>query len=304
MGIDARRTPDERFADLPDFPFAPHHLEALPGFEGLRLHYLDEGPADGPVVLCLHGQPSWCFLYRHMIPVFVRAGCRVLAPDWFGFGRSDKPTDDEVYTWEFHHRTMRGFIEALGLQRVTLVCQDWGGLLGLTLPVTHPDLIENLLVMNTALAVGQNPGRGFMQWLEFVKSTPDFDVARLMQRAIPGCSDEVASAYVAPFPDVTYKAGVRRFPLIVPISPDMEGASVSREAAAFWSTTWQGKSFMAVGAQDPVLGPPVMKLMRGLIRGCPEPMILEDAGHFVQESGRPIAEAAVAAFFAGPSHAP
>ena len=297
MTIDALRTPDERFSDLPDFAFAPHYREDLPGYEGLRLHYLDEGPADGPVVLCLHGQPSWCFLYRRMIPVFTAAGCRVLAPDWFGFGRSDKPTDDAVYTWDFHHGTMLAFVEAMQLQRITLVCQDWGGVLGLTLPVTHPALIDNLLVMNTALAVGARPTQGFLEWLDFVKNTPDFDVARLMKRSIPGATDEVVAAYAAPFPDVRYKAGVRTFPLLVPIEPEMDGASVSQKAAGFWSTKFEGKSLMAVGVQDPVLGMPVMKMMQQLIRGCPEPIVLEEAGHFVQEAGEPIARAAVEAFF-------
>ncbi len=297
MPIDALRTDDERFSGLPDFAFAPHYLEDLPGYEGLRLHYLDEGPTDGPVVLCLHGQPSWSFLYRHMIPVFVQAGCRVLAPDWFGFGRSDKPIDDDVYTWDFHHGTMLAFVDAMQLQRITLVCQDWGGLLGLTLPLTHPELIENLLVMNTALAVGSRPSKGFLAWLDFVRSNPDFDVARLMKRAIPGATDEVVAAYDAPFPDARYKAGVRRFPLIVPIDPTMDGAAASQKAASFWSTRYEGKSLMAVGEQDPVLGLPVMKVMQQLIRGCPEPIVLPQAGHFVQEEGAPIASAAVQAFF-------
>lgn len=296
MTIEFVRTPDARFANLPEWDHAPSYLEDLPGFEGLRLAYVDAGPKDGPVMLCLHGQPSWSYLYRKMIPVFVEAGHRVLAPDWFGFGRSDKPTQDEVYTWDFHRNTMVAFVEALGLERVTLVCQDWGGLLGLTLPVTHPELIERLIIMNTALAVGTNPGKGFMEWLEFVKQNPDFDVVGLMKRAIPGVRDEVVAAYGAPFPDARYKAGVRRFPLIVPISPDMDGAAMAQQAASFWSTKWSGPTFMAVGAKDPVLGPKVMAMMRMMIRGCPEPLVLDDAGHFVQESGELVARAALEAF--------
>jgi haloalkane dehalogenase len=296
MAIESLRTPDERFAELPDWPYEPHYIDDLPGYEGLRLAYVDEGPADGPVVLCLHGQPTWSYLYRKMIPVFVEAGHRVLAPDWFGFGRSDKPIADEVYTWGFHHKTMLAFVERLGLERITLVCQDWGGLLGLTLPVTHPELIERLIIMNTALAVGTDPGQGFRDWLAYVEAKPDFDVAGLMKRSIPGASDELATAYAAPFPDARYKAGVRRFPLLVAIEPDMEGADTARQAASFWSTRWSGPSFMAVGAQDPVLGPKVMKMMRAMIRGCPEPLVLEDQGHFVQESGDVVARAALAAF--------
>lgn len=296
MSIEFRRTPDDRFDALPDWPYAPRYLEDLPGYAGLRLAYVDEGPRDGPVVLCLHGQPSWSYLYRKMIPVFVEAGHRVLAPDWFGFGRSDKPTDDAVYTWDFHHGTMTAFIQAMQLERVTLVCQDWGGVLGLTLPVTHPDLIARLIIMNTALAVGQNPGKGFMQWLDYVKNTPDFDVAGLMRRSIPGATEQLAAAYGAPFPDVSFKAGVRRFPLIVAISPDMDGASVSIKAASFWSSTWRGPTFMAVGELDPVLGPKVMALVRSMIRGCPAPLMLPDQGHFVQESGDVVARAALQAF--------
>ena len=296
MTIDALRTPDERFVGLPDWPYEPRYLEHLPGYEGLRLAYVDEGPRDGPVVLCLHGQPTWSFLYRKMIPVFVEAGHRVLAPDWFGFGRSDKPREDAVYTWDFHHGMMTAFVDALKLERVTLACQDWGGVLGLTLPVSHPQLIERLLIMNTALAVGVHPGKGFMQWLEFVKDNPDFDVSGLMRRGIPGVSEEVAAAYGAPFPGVEYKAGVRRFPLIVPVTPDMPGASLSREASGFWSKRWSGPTFMAIGKQDPVLGPPVMNMVRKVIRGCPEPLVLEDQGHFVQESGEVVARAALAAF--------
>jgi haloalkane dehalogenase len=296
MPIEFVRTPDQCFADLPDWPYAPHHLEGLPGYDGLRLAYVDEGPPDGPVMLCLHGQPTWSYLYRKMIPVFVAAGYRVLAPDWFGFGRSDKPVADEVYTWDFHHGSMLAFVDALGLERVTLVCQDWGGLLGLTLPVSHPTLIERLLVMNTALAVGMKPGPGFMDWLEFVKSNPDFDVTGLMRRAIPNVSEAVAQAYGAPFPDARHKAGVRRFPLLVAITPDMPGAEPARAAASFWSTKWSGPTFMAVGAKDPVLGPKVMQMMRTIIRGCPEPLVLEDQGHFVQESGDVVARAALEAF--------
>lgn len=299
MPIESLRTPDARFAGLADWPYTPRYLDELPGYEGLRLAYVDEGPAEGPVVLCLHGQPTWSYLYRKMIPVFVEAGHRVLAPDWFGFGRSDKPLADEVYTWDFHRGTMLAFVERLGLERLTLVCQDWGGLLGLTLPVDHPELIERLIIMNTALAFGTDPGQGFRDWLAYVKSKPDFDVGRLMKRSIPGAGDELAAAYAAPFPDQRYKAGVRRFPLLVAIEPGMDGVETARQAASFWSTKWSGPTFMAVGAQDPVLGPEVMKMMQQLIRGCPEPLVLEDQGHFVQESGEVVARAALAAFGAG-----
>ena len=293
------RTADERFAGLPGFPFAPHYLEGLPGYDALRVHYLDEAPAaavSGRTVLCLHGQPTWCYLYRKMIPVFVAAGHRVVAPDLFGFGRSDKPADDAVYTYGFHRGMLMRFIEALDLQRVTLVVQDWGGLLGLTLPMEFPDRIDRLVVMNTGLGVGHTLGPGFDAWKAFVASKPDFAIAAMMKRAVPGLTDAEAAAYEAPFPDRRYRAGVRRFPALVPVAPDMDGVDVSRRAAEFLRERWAGQSFMAIGMQDPVLGPPVMQVLAKTIRGCPPPLELPHAGHFVQEHGQEVAEAALAAF--------
>jgi haloalkane dehalogenase len=297
MSIEALRTADDRFEGLPDFPWEPHYNETLPGYDGLRMHYLDEGPRDAPVFLCLHGEPSWCFLYRKMIPVFLEAGGRVVAPDFFGFGKSDKPVDDDVYTFDFHRDSILHLVEALDLKRVTLVVQDWGGLVGLTLPLASAERYERLLIMNTALATGMAaPSPGFLAWRDFVASQPDFDVGGLMARAIPGLNDADRAAYEAPFPAAEYKAGVRRFPAIVPISPEMNGAATSQKAAAFWSNEWSGPTFMAVGAQDPVLGVDVMKMMRMVISGCPEPLILDDAGHFAQERGDVIARAALDAW--------
>jgi pimeloyl-ACP methyl ester carboxylesterase len=257
--------------------------------------YLDVGPAEGEVVLCLHGEPTWSYLYRKMIPVFTQAGLRVIAPDWFGFGRSDKPVADADYTWDFHHRSMLAFVAALGLQRVTLVVQDWGGLLGLTLPVSHPDLVQRLLIMNTGLGVGTRPSDGFMAWRDYVAHNPEFNVGELMARAEPSLTPEEVAAYQAPFPDPSYMAGARRFPALVPITEDAPGVEVSRAAALWWATQFEGQSFMAVGTLDPVLGVKVMERMRQVIKGCPEPMLVE-AGHFVQEHGEPVARAALAAW--------
>jgi pimeloyl-ACP methyl ester carboxylesterase len=287
--VDILRTPEDRFADLPDFPWAPEYVQV----NGLRMAYVDVGPRDGEVVLCLHGEPTWSFLYRKMIPVFVEAGMRVVAPDWFGFGRSDKPVDDADYTWDFHHGSMLGFVDALGLEQVTLVVQDWGGLLGLTLPVTHPDLVQRLLIMNTGLGVGTKPSDGFVAWRDYVAHNPEFHVGQLMRRSEPGLTDAEVAAYQAPFPDPRYMAGARRFPALVPTSEDMAGVEISRQAAMWWATEFAGQSFMAVGTLDPVLGPKVMQRMHQIIKGCPEPMLLE-AGHFVQEHGEPVARAALA----------
>ena len=297
MTLTAKRTPDERFLNLPGYTYPPHYVDDLPGYEGLRVHYVDEGPRDADqTLLCLHGQPSWSYLYRKMIPVFVDSGARVIAPDWLGFGRSDKPVDDAAYTFDFHRDMMLALITRLDLKNITLVCQDWGGILGLTLPMEMPERFNRLIVMNTALPVGQSPGAGFEAWKSFASSQPDMDVAALMQRGTPILTPEEAAAYGAPFPDKSYKAGVRRFPEMVMVSPDMEGVDIAKRAAAWWSNDWTGKTFMAVGAADPVLGPKQMHALRKTINGCPEPMIIEDGGHFVQEWGAPIASAALKAF--------
>lgn len=294
--IEALRTPDGRFSELPDYEFEPRYVEQLPGFEGLRMQYLDEGQPGGPVFLCLHGQPTWSYLYRKMIPIFAEAG-RVIAPDLFGFGRSDKPVDDEVYTFEFHRESLLRFIEALDLRHITIVCQDWGGLLGLTLPVEFPDRIERLIVMNTGIGTGERPlGDGFEAWKAYNRSQPDLAVGGLIKRATPILSAEEVAAYDAPFPDVRYKAGVRRFPELVPPTPDAPGAALSRRARDFLRDEWSGHTFMAIGMRDPVITPNAMRSLCAQIRGCPDPMLIEEAGHFVQEWGEPVARAALQAF--------
>ena len=295
----ALRTPDDRFASLPGFPYAPHYIEGLDGFPGLRMHFVAEGPQDAPVALCLHGQPTWGYLYRKMIPAFLDAGLRVLAPDLFGFGRSDKPAGESVYTFDFHRNALLAFCRHHALRGATLVCQDWGGLLGLTLPMDLPGAFDRLIVMNTALGTGDVPlGDGFLAWRAFNNSQPDMDIAGLMRRAVPGIDPAEAAAYAAPYPDATYKAGVRRFPNLVPDNPDAGGAALSRRARDWWGSEWTGQSFMAVGMQDPVLGPPAMRLLRTQIRGCPPPLELAQAGHFVQEAGAVIVEAALKHFAA------
>lgn len=295
---EALRTPEECFAHLPGFPFPPRYLSDLPGYEGLRLHYLDEGPEDAKeIFLCLHGQPTWSYLYRKMIPVFVAAGIRVVAPDLPGFGRSDKPVDDAVYTFSFHRNFLLAFIKKLALTNITLVCQDWGGLLGLTLPMEMPERFARLLVMNTGLGTGDVPlGEGFLAWRAYNNRMPDMDVAALMKRSTSTLSDAEAAAYAAPFPDARYKAGVRRFPNLVPDHPDADGAAVSRQARDWWSTQWDKPGFMAIGMKDPVLGPPVMAYLRRHIRGCPAPLEIAEGGHFVQEWGDEIARAALKSF--------
>lgn len=292
------RTPDERFRDLSGFTFEPHYINDLSGFDGLRLHYLDvnAGNSGKGTFLCLHGEPSWSYLYRRMIPHFAAAGHRVVAPDFFGFGRSDKPVQDAAYSFNFHRNTLLRFIKRLDLRDVTLVVQDWGGLLGLTVPMEMPERFSRLIVMNTTLARGVSPGPGFDAWKAYAKANPDMGVGGLMKRSTPHLTAAEVAAYDAPFPDERYKAGVRRFPQLVMVEPHMEGVDVSLKAAAWWSSEWRGKTFMAVGMKDPVLGPPIMSELRQIIHGCPAPLEIPDGGHFVQEWGDEIARAALAAF--------
>lgn len=295
--IDALRTPDECFENLPGYDFKPNYIETLEGYEGLRLHYLDEGnPYATEIFLCLHGEPSWSYLYRKMIPVFVENGIRVIAPDLLGFGKSDKPIDEDVYTFHFHRNYLMRFIERLDLQNITLVCQDWGGLLGLTIPQDMSGRFSRLLIMNTALNIGEGVNDAFREWKEDITGGTDVSLEYVMQKNEPRINDEEAKAYAAPFPTKDYKAGVRKFPHLVAETPDVDGVETSRDAIPFWSQQWSGESFMAIGMKDKMLGPDVMSHMKDLIKGCPEPMEIEEGGHFVQEHGGVIASAALEAF--------
>ncbi|MFX1433405.1 MAG: haloalkane dehalogenase [Promethearchaeota archaeon] len=292
------RTPEQRFKTLPDFPYKPNYLENLKGYDNLRIHYIDVGPKDSnEIFLCLHGQPTWSYLYRKMIPIFLKVGIRVIAPDYYGFGRSDKPINEEVYTFDFHRNSILEFIKKLNLDNITLVCQDWGGLIGLTLPMEMPKKFIRLVLMNTALATGDIPlSKGFIAWRDWNNNHPDLDPGRLLGRLCPHLTDEEKAAYRAPFPDTKYKAGIRRFPNIVPDNFNAPGAEISREARVYLRDEWSGETFMAVGMQDPVLGLPVMKYLRKVIHGCPKPFLMKEAGHFVQEWGDIVAQKALHQF--------
>ena len=298
---DALRTPDAAFDHLPDYPWAPRYVNDLPSIPGLRMHYIDEGPHDADVTwLCLHGNPAWSYLYRKMMPSFLSAGGRVVAPDMIGFGRSDKPKKEIFHTFDMHRQSLLDLIDRLDLQRVVLVVQDWGGILGLTLPMAAPERYQGLLVMNTTLATGEFPlSAGFLAWRDWCKSQPQFDVGKLLLRGNPYLSALEAAAYNAPFPDKGYRAALRAFPPMVPELTDSPGAAISRQAQEFWRNDWKGQTFMAIGQQDPVLGESVMRSLQNQIRACPEPMLLPNAGHFVQEQGREIAQAAVRHFTLG-----
>ncbi len=294
---DALRTPDACFASLPGYPWPANYISDLPSLAGLRMHYLDVGAPDAPITwLCLHGNPAWSYLYRKMIPLFEQAG-RVVAPDLIGFGKSDKPKKAASHTFTWHRQMLLELVERLDLRNVVLVVQDWGGLLGLTLPMAAPERYKGLLVMNTVLATGDVPlSPGFLAWRAMCAKTPDFDVARLFSRGNPQMSAGECAAYNAPFPDSGHRAALHAFPPMVPEFADSDGAAISRQARNFWREQWCGQSLMAIGAQDPVLGPPVMQALRAQIKGCPEPLLLPQAGHFVQEHGEEIARQAVTHF--------
>ena len=291
---DAVRTPDAQFSALPDYPWTAKYVSDLPTLAGLRMHYLDEGTHDAKITyLCLHGNPAWSYLYRKMIPEFLQAGHRIVAPDLIGFGKSDKPKKESAHSFGFHRQTLLDLVLRLDLQRVVLVVQDWGGLLGLTLPMDMPERFKGLLVMNTTLATGDAPlSAGFLAWREMCAKQPEFDIARLFARGNPQMSAAECAAYTAPFPDKGHRAATRAFPAMVPEGRESDGAAVSRAARDFWQTQWQGQTMMAIGLQDPVLGAPVMAQLRQSIRGCPEPLYIEEGGYFLQEVGAPIAQAA------------
>ena len=304
---DALRTPDAAFDDLPGYPWPPHYVSNLPALEGLRLHYLDEGEAEVAIeafgqttYLCLHGNPAWSYLYRKMIPVFLENGSRVVAPDLIGFGKSDKPKKDAFHTFSWHRQVLIELIERLDLQNIVLVVQDWGGILGLTLPhefYKKSNRIKGLLVMNTALGTGDAPlTQGFQDWREMCRKNPEFKIDKLFARGNPQMSPAECAAYMAPFPEKGFRAATRAFPPMVPDVPQADGAEVSRKARDFWQNEWDGPTLMAVGAQDPVLGLDTMRGLQELINGCPEPMVLDEAGHFVQEHGEEIAKLAVHVF--------
>ena len=285
------RTPDDRFADLADYPFAPNYVEvsdqADDGGSGtLRVHYLDEGPADAAPVLLLHGEPSWSYLYRHMIPPLVAAGHRVIVPDLVGFGRSDKPTEQSDYTYGRHVAWMQeAIVDHLDLRQVTFFGQDWGGLIGLRLVAENPDRFDRVVIANTGLPTGDfTPSEAFMSWQKFSQETPVFDIGFLVNAAtVRDLSEGEVAAYDAPFPDDTYKAGARIFPSLVPTQPDDPAAEANRAAWEVFKQ-WDKPFVCCFSDKDPVTAggdKPFLQLVPGA-EGQPHTTI-ENGGHFLQE---------------------
>jgi haloalkane dehalogenase len=291
------RTPDERFVGLADYDFEPHYAE-VPDADGgrLRVHYVDEGPVDAEVVLCLHGEPTWSFLYRKMIPVFVGAGYRAVAPDLVGFGRSDKPASRSDYTYQRHVDWTAAWLEQLDLARITLVCQDWGGLIGLRLVAEYSERFARVVAANTGLPMGEGaPSEAFMAWRKLSQEMPVMPVGQLVKAAcVKDVSQEVVNGYDAPFPDETFKEGARRFPVLVPISSDDPAGPANRSA---WEVLerWEKPFLTAFSDSDPITrgGDEVFKQRIPGTRGQPHTTI-RDAGHFLQEdSGEAFARAVV-----------
>jgi haloalkane dehalogenase len=289
--MDVFRTPDERFESLPGYAYEPHYVEV----DGLRLHHLDEG--SGPTVLCFHGEPSWSYLYRHMLDRLVGTGHRVVCPDLVGFGRSDKPTDQSWYTYERHVDVATRHLDRLDLDGVTVVVQDWGGPIGLRWAVEHPDRVARLVVLNTGLFTGR-VSKGFMAWREYAERTPDLPIGRIIQSATTTeLSPEVVAAYEAPFPTPESKAGAQRFPLLVPLAAEDPGAAemlAVRDALS----RWDKPALVAFSDGDPVFPfPQAGDRFTALIPTADEQVRIEGGAHFLQEDRGPqIVDAMLAAF--------
>lgn len=294
----ALRTDDNCFDKLADYPFRPHYL-MVDDTEGgeLRMHYVDEGPRDGAVVLLLHGEPSWSYLYRKMIPPLAEAGFRVVAPDLIGFGRSDKPSERSDYTYERHLGWLRSLLDQLKLSDITLFCQDWGGLLGLRLVAEQPERFARVMAGNTALPTGeQDMGEGFKAWQQASQNMPVFNTGKIINSGtVSDLPPEVIAAYDAPFPHESYKSGARQFPMLVPSSADNPDGQANKRA---WQSLMKfDKPFITVFSdKDPVTAGGD-KALQKLIPGCQGQahVTIKDAGHFLQEDkGEELAERLIA----------
>ncbi|SON63679.1 Haloalkane dehalogenase 1 [Mycobacterium simulans] len=276
---DVFRTPDSRFERLPGYDFEPHYLEV----DGLRMHYLDEGPREGSPVVCFHGEPTWAYLYRKMVTPLVAAGHRVIVPDFAGFGRSDKPTDRRWYTYDRHSELVAKVLGALDLHNAAVVVQDWGGPIGLRWAVENADRVEALMILNTGLFTGR-VSKGFMAWRDFAEKNPDLPVGFVIQGATTSqLSDDVVAAYEAPFPTAESKAGAAQFPLLVPISEDAPGVS-EMQAVSDELSRWHKPALVAFSDTDPVFPYPRSgQVFCDLIPSAHEQVRIEGAAHFVQE---------------------
>ena len=289
--MDVFRTPDERFTDLEGYDFAPHYTDV----GGLRLHHVDEG--QGSPVVCFHGEPTWAYLYRHMLPGLVGAGHRVVCPDYVGFGRSDKPTDPRWYSYDRHVDSVSAHLATMDLQDVTVVVQDWGGPIGLRWAVENAERVSRLVILNTGLFTGR-VSRGFGAWRDYAERTPDLPIGQVIQGGTTtALSAEVLRGYDAPFPTAQSKAGAQVFPLLVPMSADDPGAA-QMGAVKDALRSWDRPTLVAFSDSDPVFPFPVSgEQFTDLIRTAGPQTRIEGAAHFLQEDrGALVADAMIAAF--------
>jgi haloalkane dehalogenase len=280
--VDILRTPDARFENLPDYDFAPNYVSVG---DGLRLHYVDAGPREGRTIIMMHGEPSWSYLYRHMIRRVAAAGYRVLAPDLIGFGKSDKPTQMSDYSYTRHVGWMQNWLEQVDARDAVLFCQDWGGLIGLRLVAANPERFAAVIAGNTGLPTGEGtPSEAFLKWQQFSQIVPEFPTGQILQGAtVRSLTDAEVAAYDAPYPDETYKAGARIFPALVPTSPDMDGAADNIVA---WEVlgAWDKPFLTCFSDQDPVTKGGEKPFQRRVPGANGQPhVILAGGGHFLQE---------------------
>jgi len=279
--METLRTPDERFTNLVDYDFRPHYIE----INSLHVHYVDEGLRAADPVLLLHGEPSWSYLYRKMVPIIIAAGHRAIAPDLIGFGRSDKPVRREDYSYQMHVDSIEALIEQLNLRNITLVCQDWGGLIGLRVAVENPDRFARIVAANTGLPTGDAPlSEAFMRWQKYSQTVPDFPVGNIIQGgSATKLTPEVIAAYNAPFPDERYKAGARAFPMLVPTRPDDPASAANRKA---WTALncWEKPLLTAFSDGDPITRGGDRYFQQAVPGAQGQPHVtIPGAGHFLQE---------------------
>jgi pimeloyl-ACP methyl ester carboxylesterase len=294
--IEFVRTPESFFVNLKEFPYQPKYLLNLPYTNNARLAYIDEGTNTNGVALFLHGNPTWSYCYRKMIPIMIDAGFRTIAPDMIGFGRSDKPVQQLWHNFTRHYNILSSFINYLNIKNITLICHDWGGLFGLNIVPTMAERFKRIIVLNTMLCTGTTMPDVWYRWTKYNDTQYDLNPVQCLVES--GCvlSETEKQGYLAPYPNAFYKAAFRQFPKFIPDKYNYPGADIGRSSKQFWQNKWQGESFVAVGAQDQILADTTKQLAQDVIRGCPDPMVIDDAGHFLFEWGDQILKSALRSF--------
>lgn len=294
--IEFARTPESFFSELEKFPYQPKYLSDLAYTNNGRMAYIDEGKDVQGIALFLHGNPTWSYCYRKMIPIAIAAGFRTIAPDMIGFGRSDKPVHQSWHNFMRHYYILLQFIEYLDLKNITLVCHDWGGLFGLNIVPAMSKRFRRIVVLNTMLCTGITMPDIWYRWAKYNDSQYNLNPVECLVGTGCQLSDSEKQGFLAPYPTAFYKAAFRQFPKFIPDRENLPGAELGKRSTHFWKNEWEGESFVAVGAKDQILAETTKNLACNIIRGCPEPMIIDDAGHFLFEWGDQILESALTSF--------